>query len=50
VIESLRQLGILADESLEAVARYAFFPVRNRRGEVVGEVTAEFELNRAGGP
>jgi L-asparaginase II len=49
VIESLRQLGILADQSLEAVARYAFFPVRNRRGEVVGEVTAEFELNQAGG-
>jgi L-asparaginase II len=46
VIESLRQLGILADESLEAVARYAFFPVRNRRGDVVGEVTAEFKLNR----
>ena len=46
VIESLRQLGILADESLEAVARYAFFPVRNRRGDVVGEVIAEFELNR----
>jgi L-asparaginase II len=46
VIESLRQLGILADESLEAVSRYAFFPVRNRRGDVVGEVTAEFQLNR----
>lgn len=46
VIESLRQLGILGDESLEAVARYAFFPVRNRRGDVVGEVTADFELNR----
>ena len=47
VIESLRQLGILADESLEAVARYAFFPVRNRRGDVVGEVTPEFKLNKA---
>jgi L-asparaginase II len=47
VIESLRQLGILTDESLEAVSRYAFFPVRNRRGDVVGEVTAEFELNRS---
>jgi L-asparaginase II len=47
VIESLRQLGILANESLEAVARYAFFPVHNRRGEVVGEVTPEFKLNRA---
>jgi L-asparaginase II len=46
VIESLRQLGILADESLEAVSRYAFFPVRNRRGDVVGEVTAAFKLNR----
>jgi L-asparaginase II len=49
VIESLRQLGVLADESLEAVSRYAFFPVRNRRGDVVGEVTAEFKLNRADG-
>jgi L-asparaginase II len=47
VIESLRQLGILADESLEAVARYAFFPVRNRGGDVVGEVTAGFKLNVA---
>jgi L-asparaginase II len=48
VIESLRQLGVLVDESLEAVSRYAFFPVRNRRGDVVGEVSAGFELNRAG--
>ena len=40
VIESLRQLGVLKDESLEAVARYAFFAVRNHRGEVVGEVRA----------
>lgn len=46
VIESLRQLGILADESLEAVSRYAFFPVHNRRGDVVGEVTAAFKLNQ----
>src|ERR1043166_2425118 len=48
VIESLRQLGILENESLEAVARYALFPVRNRRGDVVGEVTAEFKLKRTG--
>lgn len=48
VIESLRQLGVLSDESLEAVSRYAFFPVRNRRGEVVGEVRAFFKLE--GGP
>jgi len=48
VVESLRQLGILANESLEAVSRYAFSPVRTRRGEVVGEVSPEFKLNRAG--
>lgn len=48
VIEALRQLGVLRDESLEAVARYAFFPVLNRPGDVVGEVRAKFELNRAG--
>jgi len=47
VIESLRQLGVLADESLEAVSRYAFYPVLNRRGDVVGEVTPEFKLNLA---
>jgi len=44
VIESLRQLGVLRDESLEAVARYAFFPVTNRRGDVVGEITASFSF------
>ena len=44
VIEALRQLRILGDEALEAVARYAFFPVKNRRGEVVGEIRASFEL------
>jgi len=49
VIESLRQLRVLVDESLEAVARYAFFPVHNHRGEVVGEVTPEFELHQAAG-
>ena len=47
VIESLDQLGVLTDESLDAVSRYAFFPVRNRSGEVVGEVRASFKLNRA---
>ena len=44
VIESLHQLGVLQDESLEAVARYAFFPVQNRRGDVVGEIRASFKL------
>lgn len=46
VIEALNQLGVLNDESLEAVSRYAFFPVRNRNGDTVGEVRAEFKLNR----
>lgn len=46
VIESLDQLGVLTDEALEAVSRYAFFAVRNRTGEVVGEVRASFKLNR----
>jgi L-asparaginase II len=44
VIESLRQLGVLRDESLEAVAKYAFFPVKNRPGDVVGEISASFDL------
>lgn len=45
VVESLDQLGVLTDEALEALARYAFFAVRNRSGEVVGEVRASFKLN-----
>jgi len=48
-IESLRQLGVLRDESLEAVARYAFFPVRNRRGDLVGEISASFDLKTPSG-
>jgi L-asparaginase II len=44
VIESLRQLGVLRDESLEAVAKFAFFPVKNRRGDLVGEISASFDL------
>ncbi|MEP6706105.1 MAG: asparaginase [Pyrinomonadaceae bacterium] len=46
VIEALRQLGVLKDESLEAVASYAFFPITNRHGDVVGEVRASFDLER----
>jgi L-asparaginase II len=44
VIESLRQLGVLFDKSLDAVARYAFFPVQNRRGDVTGEIRPGFDL------
>lgn len=46
VIETLRQLGVLRDESLEAVARYAFFPIVNRPGDVVGEVRPSFTLRK----
>ena len=46
VIESLRQLGVLPDESLEAVSKFAFFPVRNRRGDLVGEISASFSLRQ----
>jgi L-asparaginase II len=46
VIESLRQLGVLRKESLDAVSKYAFFPVRNRRGDVVGEISASFSLRK----
>lgn len=44
VIESLRQLGVLKDDSLEAVKPYASFPIRNHRGDEVGEVRASFKL------
>ena len=44
VIEALRQLQVLRDESLEAVSKYAFFPVRNRSGSLVGEIRASFSL------
>jgi L-asparaginase II len=46
VIESLRQLGVLKNESMEAVKPYASFTIENRRGERVGEVKASFELKR----
>ena len=49
VVESLRQLGVLRDESLEAVSNYAFFPVRNRRGDLVGEIIASFALKKPSG-
>lgn len=46
VIESLHQLGVLKFESLEAVAKYAFSPVHNRRGDLVGEIRASFTLKK----
>lgn len=47
VTESLRQLGVLKDDALEAVRQYASIPIRNRRGDMVGEVRASFELTRS---
>jgi L-asparaginase II len=46
VIETLRQLGVLKDGSMESVKPYASFAIRNHRGEQVGEVKASFELQR----
>ncbi len=46
VIESLRQLGVLDEQALIALAPYAHFDVRNHRGELVGEVCASLELAR----
>jgi L-asparaginase II len=46
VIESLRQLGVLDDATLERLARYAKFAVLNHRGDAVGEVRASFEFER----
>ena len=44
VIESLRQLGALTGDALAMVAPHSSFPVRNHRGETVGEVRASFKL------
>jgi L-asparaginase II len=44
VIECLRQLGVLTDGAYEALKPYASFPVRNHRGDHVGDVRANFKL------
>ncbi len=43
-IEALRQLGVLNADALEALAPYASFPVRNHRGDFVGDIRPSFEL------
>lgn len=45
VIETLRQLGILDAEAVEALAPFSRFSIRNHRGDMVGEVRARFELS-----
>jgi L-asparaginase II len=47
VIEALRQLGVLQDQALAKVAQFARFPVKNRRGDLVGEVRPAFDLRRS---
>jgi len=46
-IESLRQLGVLDENARRATVPYASFPVRNHRGDIVGEIRPSFELMRA---
>lgn len=46
VIEALRQLGVLREGEVAALASYAPTPITNRRGERVGEARAAFSLNR----
>jgi L-asparaginase II len=43
-VETLRQLGALSDAAIGALSSYARTPVRNHRGETVGEAVASFEL------
>jgi L-asparaginase II len=44
VIEALRQLNVLAQDELMALASYAPTIIKNRRGERVGEARAAFTL------
>jgi L-asparaginase II len=48
VIESLRQLGALDDGALESLKPYSTFPIQNHRGDHVGQVRANFELEMLG--
>jgi L-asparaginase II len=46
-IESLRQLDVLDENARETLAPYSRFPVKNHRGDIVGEIQPTFELRRA---
>jgi L-asparaginase II len=46
-IESLQQLGVLDKDARAALAPYSSFPVKNHRGDIVGEIKPNFELRRA---
>ena len=47
VIEALRQLGVLNESEITALATHAPTPITNRRGDRVGEARAAFSLNVA---
>lgn len=47
VIEALKQLGVLNDRDLIALSAYSPTPIRNRRGDRVGEARAAFQLEIA---
>lgn len=47
VIEALRQLHVLSENEITALAAYAPTPITNRRGERVGEARAAFSLKVA---
>jgi L-asparaginase II len=48
VIEALRQLGVLTEEDLAALAKWRTGEARNHRGEVVGQVRPAFSLHTLG--
>ena len=45
-IECLRQLDVLNEDARKALKPYASFPVKNHRGENVGEIRASFRLDQ----
>jgi len=45
VIDALRQLGVLHANDLEALSSYSPTIIKNRRGDIVGESRAAFELD-----
>ncbi|HYY97815.1 MAG TPA: asparaginase, partial [Pyrinomonadaceae bacterium] len=46
-IEALRQLDVLNEDARKALKPYASFPVKNHRGENVGEIRTSFKLRWA---
>jgi L-asparaginase II len=48
VTEVFRQLGVLSESQLDQLSHYANQPIKNHRGDVVGEVSAAFTLATGG--